>query len=294
MDFRIEEVASAWLAKKDERATVLAELRRIEERIALTKKIEPLEREYAEIAGLEYKGGLSELERRRQELREKLEIIEKDQQQLTRSFFEEVKKLTLPLPPRPTEEDRLFVFKYREGKKFTFTITMLEELLRLKPLNIENVAFKEDCLEVKAAEEFEAKRRVISAIKELKSLAEIYFSPQLVDICEKLGKDRYRAIWETILSKTSATLQELSRQTGQEYEKVRQACYDLTRKRCWKPFPPPVKVRDRGVYELTLAGRIIGIRYYEAYRQKRRPTQQHPPPKSPSLNRFLRGDTNEN
>jgi len=294
MTHSIEEIASRWLAKTEERAKIRAELREIEERIALTKKMEPLEREYAEIAGLQYKGVLSELERKKQELMEKLQTVEMDQQQLTQSFFEEAKTLTLPLPPRPIEEDGLFVFKYREGRELPSTITALEVLLRLKPLVIENVIFKGDRLEVKAANESEAKRKVISAVKVLRSLAEIYLSPQLIDICEKLNKDRYRAIWEIISSKTFATLEELSRRTGQDYEKVRYACYDLTRERGWKSFPPPVKIRDRGVYELTLVGRIISIRYYEVYGHKKETTQQHPPSTSISLNRFLRGGTSEN
>jgi hypothetical protein len=294
MVYSIEEVASKWLAKKEERTTILDELKEIEERIAHTKKMESLEREYAEIAGLQYKGVLSELERRKQELRGKLQTLEKDQQQLTRNFFEEIEKLILPLPPRPAEEDGLFIFKYREGEKFLSTIATLEKLLRLKPLVIKNVTFKEACLEVKAADESEAKRKVILAVKELRLLAEIYLSPQLIDTCEKLRRDRYRAIWGMISSKTSATLEELSKQTGQEYEKVRQACYDLTRDRGWKPFPPPVKIRARGVYELTLVGRIISIRYYEVYGQKEITAHQHPSSTSISLNRFLRSGADEN
>jgi len=294
MVYSIEKIASEWLTKKEERATILAELKETEERIALTKRMESLEREYAEIAGLQYKGVLSELEKRKQELTKKLQTLEKDQRQLTRSFFEEVKKLTLPLPPRPTEEDGLFIFKYREERKFPSTVAMLEELLRLKPLVIEDVTFKEDCLEVKAAEETEAKRKVISAVKALRSLAEIYLSPQLVDsICEKLRRDRYRMVWEIISSKTHVTLEELSRQTEEEYNKVVQVCYDLTRERLWKPFPP-VKKRERGVYELTLVGRIVSKRYYEIYGQKGETIQQHPSSTFMSLNRFLRGSTDEN
>ena len=100
-------------------------------------------------------------------------------------------------------------------------------------------------------------------------------------------------VWEIISSKTHVTLEELSRQTGEEYNKVVQACYDLTRERLWKPFPP-VKKRERGVYELTLVGRIVSKRYYEIYGQKGGTIQQHPSSTSMSLNRFLRGNTDEN
>jgi len=289
MGCNVEEIASRWFANRKERAKILAELKEIENRIALAKKLEPIEREYAEIAGLQYKGALFELERRKQQLLEKIQTLEKDQQQLTHSLFEEIKKLTLPLPSQPEEKDGLFIFRYREGMKFPFTIATLEKLLRLKPLIVEDVTFKEDCLEVKASEEYEAKRKIISAIKGLRSLAKMYLTPQLVDnMCEKLRRDRYRAIWEIISSKTSVTLEELSRQTGRGYNEVLQACYDLTRNRLWKPLPP-VKKRARGIYELTLVGRIVSRRYYELYGQKETIIQQYPSPTSiSSLNMFLR------
>jgi hypothetical protein len=285
MEYSIEEVASKWLTKKKEYAEALNELREIEKKIASAKEVEPLEREYAEIAGLGYKEELSELERKQLELTKKLQSIREEQQQLMRNFFEEIKKLVLPLPPVPTKEDGVFIFKYRDGVTFPSMIATLEEVLQLKPLLIGNVVFKEDCLAVKAIDEKEAKKEVVLAVKELKSLAEIYLSPQLVDsFCEKLRRDRYRTIWEIIASKTSITLEELSKQAKRERREILQVCYDLTRRRLWKPSPP-VKRKDRGIYELTILGRIIIKRYYEIYGEKEKVTQQLSAPAS--LNKFI-------
>jgi len=285
MEYSIEEVASKWLTKKKEYTEILNELRGIEKKIASAKEIEPLEREYAEIAGLGYKEELSELERKRLELTKKLQNIQEEQQRLMHNFFEEIKNLVLPLPPVPTKEDGLFIFKYRDEMSFPSMIVTLEEVLQLKPLIIENVVFKENCLEVKAIDEKEAKREVVSAIKELKSLAEIYLSPQLVDsFCKKLRRDRYRTIWEIITSKTSITLEELSKQAKRERKEILQVCYDLTRRRLWKPSPP-VKRKERGIYELTILGRILSKRYCEVYGEKEKITQQLSA--SISLNKFI-------
>jgi hypothetical protein len=292
MEYSIEEVALKWLTKKKEYTEVLNELREIEKKIASIKEIEPLEREYAEIAGIEYKEELSELERKRLELTKSLQAIHEEQEGFMRNFFEEIKTLVLPLPREPTKEDGLFIFRYRDGITFSSTIATLEEILWLKPLVIGDVVFKENCLEVRATDEKEAKEKVISAIKELKLLAEVYLSPQLLNsFCERLRGDRYRPVWEMIASKTSITSEEVSKQTGWERKKVDNVCYDLTRKRLWKPFPL-VRVKKRGIYELTLLGRIVSKRYSEIYGGKEKVAEQLPT--STSLNKFIRRGINEN
>jgi hypothetical protein len=292
MKSSIEDIASKWLTKEKEYNEVLEKLKELDEKITSAKEREPLEREYARIAGLEYKEELPELERMRLELVRTLQTIQDERQQVMRNFFEEIKKLVLPLPQAPTKENGLFIFKYRDGTTFPSMIATLEEILRLKPLVIEDVVFKEDCLEVKATDEKEAKEKVVSAVKELKSLAEIYLSPQILNsICEKLRGDRYRPVWEMIASKISITPKEVSKQIGWECKKVDYVCYDLTRERLWKPFPP-VKVKERGVYELTLLGRIVSKRYYEIYGEKGKVVQR--PPTPTSLNKFIRREMNAN
>ena len=130
------------------------------------------ESSFAKMIGESYDDNLSDLEKAKKELEEQKTTLETEEEKQIEQFISDItsEDIVIPLDPRPSLKDGKTCYSYRENSRFDNLYIILSELLGLSlPLVIKDVMLSPTEIVISEKDEYEAKQKFLTIIKEVQN-----------------------------------------------------------------------------------------------------------------------------
>lgn len=130
------------------------------------------EASFAKMIGESYDDNMSGLEKAKKELEDQKKTLENEEKEQIEKFISEItsKDVLIPLNPKSSIKDGKTFFTYRDDSKFENLFLILSELLGISlPLVIKDVMLSPNEIVISEKDEYEAKQKFLTIIKEVQN-----------------------------------------------------------------------------------------------------------------------------